>query len=129
MAVLDTYTGLPPGLVLLDITEDIVTEIVGRLSVGAGLGGADSVSLQYWLLIFGASSGYLRLTVADFSECIANRQPPWAAYRELTSGRLIALDKHPGFRPFGVGETCRRLMVKFILRVTGKEAKAACGMY
>ena len=42
-------------------------------------------------------------------------------------GRLIALDKHPGTRPVGVGETWRRMMAKCLLRVAGPEAKAACG--
>ena len=43
------------------------------------------------------------------------------------SGRLIALEKNPGIRPVGVGETWRRLMAKCLLRVAGPEAKAACG--
>ena len=42
------------------------------------------------------------------------------------SGRLITLDKQPGIRPVGVGETCRRMMEKCLLRVAGPEAKAAC---
>ena len=40
---------------------------------------------------------------------------------------MIALDKKTGFRPVGVGENWRRLMAKCVLRVTGQEAKAACG--
>ena len=43
------------------------------------------------------------------------------------SGRLIALDKKPGTRPVGVGETWRRMMAKCLLRVVGPEAKASCG--
>ena len=54
---LDTYPDRPPELVPMDITDDTVMEVDGRLSRGAGLGGADSVSLQYWLLFFVAASG------------------------------------------------------------------------
>ena len=43
------------------------------------------------------------------------------------SGRLITLDKHPGIRTVGVGETWRRMMAKCLLRVAGLEAKAARG--
>ena len=43
------------------------------------------------------------------------------------SGRLIAMDKQPGIRPVGVGETWRRLMAKCLLKITGPEAKSACG--
>ena len=62
----------------------------------------------------------------NFTECLSNGRPPWAAYRAMMSGRLIALDKHTGIRPVSVGETWRQLMAKCLLRVTGKEAKAAC---
>ena len=52
---------------------------------------------------------------------------PWADYRALMSGRLIALGKQPGTRPVGVGETWQRLMAKCLLLVAGPEAKATCG--
>ena len=42
------------------------------------------------------------------------------------SGRLIALGKHPGVRPFGVGETWQRLFAKIVLKFTGTEATLAC---
>ena len=45
----------PPGSMPVDITDDTVTAFAGRLSGGAGLGGMGSVSLQYWLLWFGAA--------------------------------------------------------------------------
>ena len=77
---------------------------------GRNGGGADSVSLQHWLLRFGSASAELRLIVGDFVEWIGNGRPPWSAYRALMSGRLIALDKQPGIRLVGVGETWRQMM-------------------
>ena len=44
----------------------------------------------------------------------------------MMSVRLIALENFPGIRPFGIGETWRRLLAKCFLWVTGQEAKAAC---
>ena len=111
-AFLGSYTGRPPELTPVDIIDDMVTAVAGRLSGGAGPGGTDSVSLQHWLLRFVAASAELRHIVGDFVEWIGNGRPPWAAYRALLSGRLIALDKQPGIRPVGVGETWRRLMAK-----------------
>ena len=67
------------------------------------------------------------MIVGDFVEWLGNGRPHWAAYQALMSGRLIVLDKQPGIRPVGVGETWRRMMAKFLLRVAGTEAKAACG--
>ena len=45
----------------------------------------------------------------------------------MSSGWVVALDKHLGVSPVGVGENWRLLMVKFVLRMMGQEAKAACG--
>ena len=52
--------------------------------------------------------------------------PPWAAYRAFISGQLITLDKQPGVRPVGVGETWRHLFAKIVCKVTGPEATMAC---
>ena len=92
-ASMDKYPDRPPEIVLVYITKNTVTEVAGRLSGGAGLGGTDSVSLQHYLLHFSATSGKLRLIVSDFAEWLGNRQPPWGAYRALTSGWMIALEK------------------------------------
>ena len=126
-ASLDSYLGRPLELIPVDITKDTVTVVAGRLSVGAVPGGTDSVSLQHWLLRFGAASADLRWNVGYFVEWLGNEWTPWAAYRALMSFRLIALDKQPGIRPVGVGETWRRMMLKCLLRVAGPESKAACG--
>ena len=62
------YPDRPPELTPVDITDDTVTAVAGRLSGGARPGGTDSVSLQHWLLRFGAASGELQLIVGDFME-------------------------------------------------------------
>ena len=124
---LDSYPDRPPKLTPVDIKDDTVTVVAGGLSGGAGPGGTDWVSLQHWLLRFGTASGELRLTVGDFTEWMGNGRPPWASYRALIISQLIILDKQPGIRPISVGETWRRILAKFLLRVTGTEAKASCG--
>ena len=126
-ASLDSYPDRPPELTPVDITDDMVTAVAERLSGGAGPVGTDSVLLQHWLLWFRAAIGELQLIVRDFTEWMGNGRPPWATYRALMSGRLIAVDKQPNIRPVGVVETWRKLMAKFLLRVTGPEAKADCG--
>ena len=125
---LDTYPNNPLVMVPVDIIDNVVSAVAGRLSGVAGPEGTDSVSLQHWLLRFREASGELRQIVAQFGECLSNGRPPWAAYCAMMSGRLIALDKIPGIKPVGIGETWRRLLEKCLLRVTGKEAKAACRM-
>ena len=47
-------------------------------------------------------------------------------YCAFMSGRLIALDKQPGVRPLGAGETWRRIFAKIVLNVTGPETAMVC---
>ena len=56
-ACLDTYTDNPPEMVPVDITDDVLSAVAGSLLGGPGPGGADSVSLQHWLLRFRAAIG------------------------------------------------------------------------
>ena len=57
---------------------------------------------------------------------LANTSPPQAAYPEFMSGRLVALDKHPGVRSDGVIEIWRCLFSKVVLKVTVPEATMVC---
>ena len=52
-ASLDSYLDRTPELVPVDITDDTVMAVVGRILGGAGSGKTDSVSLQHWILWFG----------------------------------------------------------------------------
>ena len=56
---LESYMGRPLDLTPVDRTDDTVTPVTGRLSGGTGPEGTDSVSLQHWLLRFGAASAEL----------------------------------------------------------------------
>ena len=40
---------------------------------------------------------------------------------------LVALDKRPGVRPVGIGETLRRDLAKLVMRAAWDQAKTAYG--
>ena len=46
-------------------------------------------------------------------------------YREFMSSRLIAIDKQPGVRPVGVGETWHHIFSNIVLKVTVTEENMA----
>jgi hypothetical protein len=124
---LPTYPEVPE-LIALDITKDTLEHIASRLSGAAGPGGSDAYAVKHWLLGFSTHSARLCTALAAMASWMANESPPWAAIRALMSGRLIAIDKSPGIRPIGIGETWRRAIAKSVLHVAGKGAKEACGI-
>ena len=78
-----------------------------------------------WLLKFGEDIYILSTSVETFVGWLSNGIPPWAAYRAFMSVRLITLDKQPGVRLVGVGETWQRVFANIILKVTVLEATMA----
>ena len=103
-ATLETYEDTPI-FIPVKILEEAVELVARKILGSSGPGGTDSESLQVWLLKFGENSTRLFTSVEIFVDWLSNGSPPWEAYRALMSGRLIALDKKPGVRPVGVGET------------------------
>ena len=74
-----------------------------------------------------AHSSRLRDAVAALSRRLANTIVPWDQVRALVSNRLIALDKCPGVRPVGVGETLRRIVGKAVCVATRVDIEDLCG--
>ena len=89
-------------------------------------GGTDSEEIQGWLLKFGENSTRLSTSVETFVDWLADGSLTWAVYCAFMSGWLIALEKQPGVRSVGVGETWRHIFSKIVRKVTGPEATMAC---
>ena len=78
-------------------------------------------SLQLWILKFGEDRKIFCISVEIFVEWLANHNPPWSAYREFLSSRIIVLNKRPGVCLVGVGKTWWHLFDNCVLRVMGTE--------
>ena len=123
--MLETYKETPI-FIPVDITEEAVKLLARKLLGSSGPLGTDLEALQGWLLKFGEDSTRLRTSVENFVDWLSDGILPWAAYRAFMSGHLIALDKNPGVRPVGVGETWRGIFSNIVLKVTGPEVTMAC---
>ena len=109
-------------MIPIEITEKAVKLVARKISKDSGPGGMDSEPLQGWILKFWEDGKRLQTSVETLVNWLVNGSPPQAAYCAFMSGRLIALEKHPGVHPVGVGETRRRLFSKTVVNVTGPEA-------
>ena len=119
--------GEVPETVRLDFLEDDVTWVASKLSNTSGALVAEAMELRNWLLRFGYASEDFRAVIASLADWMANSYPPWAAYCALMTCHLVTLDKRPGVRPVGKGETLHRALAKLVMRADGDQVKTACG--
>jgi hypothetical protein len=121
----------PPGglplMVEIDISSSHVELAARRLQGGAGPGGTDSMQWKDFLLRHGAHSDKLRDAIASLARRLSNTIVDWKDIQSLLSNRLIALDKCPGVRPIGIGETLRRLLGKCLALATRSDVESECG--
>ena len=98
-----------------------------KLSGTAGELGAHRIKLMNFLLCFGCLPEEFRVVVSDLDNWMANSSPPWSAYGDMMTCCLVALDKRPGVRPIGIGETLPRDVAKLVMRAAEDQLKIACG--
>ena len=77
---------------------------------------------------FHDSSHYLWSAVAAVGRQLCTTFVDPVGLQALTSCRLIALDKHPGVRPIGIGEVARRIIDKAILSIVKDDVLKVAGM-
>ena len=116
---------LPPRMDLM-VTGAHVHSAASRIQGSAGPSGTDASHWQDVLLRYGAHSDRLRDSVATLARRLSNNIVPWDDIRAFVACRLIALDKCPGIRPIGIGETLRRIIGKTICSVTRYDLNDAC---
>ena len=93
----------------------------------AGPSGLDAHAWKALCSSFHKDSDDLCRSVAKLTRKLCSCHVDPRGISALTACRLIALDKCPGIRPIGVGETLRRLISKAILRVTRDDILKAVG--
>ena len=98
-----------------------------RTSGAAGPSGLDS---QQWRRLCTSYKGASR-DLCDSLALVARRICTSYVYPSsiapLLSCRLIALNKHPGVRPIGIGDTARRIIAKAVLSITQPDIQDASG--
>ena len=110
-----------------EITGSHILSVAHQLQGGAGPGGCDASHWRDVLLHYGTSSAHLRDSVPALCRRLCNSIVPWDDIRALVASRLIALNKCPGVRPIGIGETLRRIIGKAICQATRLDAALVCG--
>ena len=93
----------------------------------AGPSGLDSSAWKRLCSSFSSLSMDLCNVLAALARKLGSSYVDPVSLSPLVASRLIALDKNPGVHPIAIGEVCRRILGKAILRVIKTDIPEAAG--
>ena len=118
-----------------DLDECTIARAASRTKGAAGLSGMDAENWKRMILSksFGKDSTSLQSSLAKMARILCTQElidKPTSGNNILeayTACRLIPLNKNPGVRPIGIGETIRRIIGKSILMIVRNEVVESAG--
>ena len=125
-----TISGSPPDCHPV-IFESIDAALIRSTSLhthgAAGPSGLDAYAWRRLCTSFKSASHSLCESLALSARRLCSAYVDPSCISPLLASRLIALEKNPGVRPIGIGETPRRIIAKAVLSVTRDDIQNAAG--
>ncbi len=119
---------IEPHSILFDrINGQLIRNTALRMDGAAGPSGLDAAAWKRFCTSFKTASADLCDSLASTAKRICSCYVDPKGMRAFVACHLIALDKCPGVRPVGTGETVRRIIVKAIATAISDDIQAAAG--
>lgn len=109
------------------IDASMIRSAALRTTGAAGPSCLDAASWRRLCTSFKSASNDLCHSLAITAQRLCTNFVDPSAIAPFLACRLIALDKNPGVRPIGIGDTTRRIIAKAILTVTRLDIQEAAG--
>ena len=117
----------PHPIMFESLDGSIVRSAALRVSGAAGPSGLDAHEWRRLCTSHKAASRDLCASLATVARRICSSYVDPTSIKPLLACRLIALDKHPGVRPIGIGDTARRIIAKAVLTIAAPDIQDASG--
>ena len=117
----------PHSIIFDQLNGELIRKVALRTEGSAGPSGLDASAWRRLCTSFAHNSSDLCEALACTAKriCCSFVDPVFIS--SFVACHLIALDKHPGIRPIGIGEISRRIVGKAILLITRDDAQEATG--
>ena len=109
------------------IDAALIKKVACQTQGSAGPSGLDAYAWKRTCTAFGNASNNLCQALAEVAKKLCTTSVDSQGLSALVACRLIPLDKCPGVRPIGIGETARRIIAKAIMRVARADITHAVG--
>jgi len=118
---------LPHPIIFDQLDAICIRRAVLRTNGAAGPSGLDAAAWRRICTSFQRASSDLCDALSAVARRLCTTFVDPAGLSAFVSCRLIALDKCPGVRPIGVGETVQRIIAKAVLSVLKEDIREAAG--
>ena len=126
-AISDTPPATKPHPIIFDrIDVPLIRSLAQKMEGSSGPSSLDSIAWKR-LCSFKSASVDLCNSIAGLTRRLCSSYVDPQGISSLTACCLVALDKRPGIRPIGVGETLRHLISKAVLHITRDDILKAVG--
>ena len=123
----DTPSQEPHPVMFEQINGNLIHATALKTEGAAGPSGMDAAGWRRLVSSFHKESVDLCEAMAMMARRICSKFVDPMCLTAFTACRLVALDKHPGVRPVGIGEVLRRIIGKAILAVVGQDVQQVTG--
>ena len=123
----DDIPGHLPSILFEGISPEDIRHAALHTEGSAGPSGLEAMAWRRICTAFGKCSNDLCSSLASFAKRISTSYVDPSGLSAYTACRLIPLDKHPGIRPIGIGEVCRRIIGKTIMKYAKSELQRSMG--
>ena len=120
-------TAEPHPILFEKIDGQLIRSMALRTDGAAGPSGMDAATWKRLCSSFKTASTELCDALAATARKLCSQHVDPSGVSALVACRLIALDKCPGVRPIGVGETARRIIGRAIARAISEDIQEAAG--
>jgi len=114
----------PHPVIFDSLDADMIRSAALNVHGSAGPSGLDA---HGWRRLCTCFKGASRDMCASVARRICSPYANPTLIAPLLACRLIALDKDPGVRPIGIGDTARRIIAKALLALVGPDIQEASG--
>ena len=123
----DTLSNEPHSVLFERIDSELIRRTILRMDGAAGPSGLDAAAWKRLCTSFKTASTDLCEALASTARRICSSYVDPRGLSAFVACRLIALDKCPGVRPIGIGETARRILGKAIANALSDDIQSAAG--
>ena len=117
----------PHPVIFESLDASVIRSAALKISGSAGPSGLDAHEWRRLCTCHKGASRDLCASLAIVAQRLCSSYVDPTAIKPLLASRLVALDKQPGVRPIGIGDTARRIIAKAVLAIVGSDIQEATG--